>query len=94
MKFKPIDNKLTVERKVLLDYDVCIQPLKERDRIYHWEGTKTNYSIAGFEMVLYRHKLQYIIQYYVTSGLLVVISWVSIYIYIYIYIYIIKQKDL
>ena len=28
-------------------------------------------------MVFMRHKLQYIIQYYITSGLLVVVSWVS-----------------
>ena len=77
MKFKQIDHKLTLERKVLLDYDVRIQPLKERDGIYYWEGTKSNYSIAGFEMMLYRHKLQYIIQYYITSSLLVLSSWVS-----------------
>ena len=53
--------------------------VKFKDRIYFWEGTGTNYSLDGFEMVFTRHKLQYIIQYYITSGLLVVVSWVCCY---------------
>ena len=77
MEFKFADKDVKLEGKALLDYDIRIQPLSERDRIYYWEGTGSNYSIAGFEMLLYRHKLRYIIQYYVTSGLLVLISWVN-----------------
>ena len=77
MKFKPIEKSITLQRKVLLDYDVRIRPLKQKDRIYEWEGTASNYSVAGFEIVLSRHHLQYIIQYYVPSSLLVLISWVN-----------------
>ena len=77
LKFKPLDKNIKIEGKVLLDYTVSIQSLDDKDRIFLYEGTGSNYSIAGFQMVLTRHKLQYIIQYYVTSGLLVVVSWVK-----------------
>ena len=77
MIFISSDDDLELERKVLLDYDIEIKRLSEENRIYFWEGTGTNYSLDGFEMVFMRHKLQYIIQYYITSGLLVVVSWVS-----------------
>ena len=79
MIFISSDDDLELERKVLLDYDIEIKRLREENRIYFWEGTGTNYSLDGFEMVFTRHKLQYIIQYYITSGLLVVVSWVSCY---------------
>ena len=77
MIFIASDDGLKIEGKVLLDYDVVINRLNKRDRIYFWEGTGTNFSIDGFGIVFTRHKLQYIIQYYITSGLLVVVSWVS-----------------
>ena len=77
MIFISSDDDLELERKVLLDYDIEIKRLRKENRIYFWEGTGTNYSLDGFEMVFMRHKLQYIIQYYITSGLLVVVSWVS-----------------
>ena len=79
MIFISSDDDLELERKVLLDYDIEIKRLSEENRIYFWEGTGTNYSLDGFEMVFTRHKLQYIIQYYITSGLLVVVSWVCCY---------------
>ena len=77
MIFITSDDDLKIEGKILLDYDVVINRLSKKDRIYFWEGTGTNYSIDGFGIVFKRHKLQYIIQYYITSGLLVVVSWVS-----------------
>ena len=77
MMFVSSDDGLKLERKVLLDYDIHIQRLSKENRFYVWEGTGSNYSLDGFEMVFTRHKFQYIIQYYITSGLLVVVSWVS-----------------
>jgi hypothetical protein len=36
-----------------------------------------NHSLAGFEMILVRHISHYIINYYLPSGLFVVVSWIS-----------------
>ena len=68
-----------IEGKVLLDYDIEIHDLDQKDKIYYWEGTGSNYSLAGFELEFRRYKLQYIIQYYIPSGLFVVVSWVICY---------------
>ena len=61
-----------------------------------------NYSVAGFKLLLERKVSQYVITYYLPSGLFVVVSWASFLIpsddiqvrkldkqctYIYIYIY-------
>ena len=72
------DKDPQIEGKVLLDYDIEIHDLDQKDKIYYWEGTGSNYSIAGFELEFRRYKLQYIIQYYIPSGLFVVVSWVGI----------------
>jgi hypothetical protein len=77
--FKTIIKKLEVLGDVVLDYDVEINHLKENDRVYHWEATGTNFSLAGLEIRLYRHKMAYILEYYATSGLFVVVSWVKLY---------------
>ena len=61
---------------VLLDYDVTLDYLKEEDRVFYFESTNSNYSLAGVEIQLRRHKAKYILQYYCTSGLFVVVSWV------------------
>ena len=50
--------------------------LPESDRIFEG-GPLGNYSLAGFEMVLVRHVMHYIINYYLPSGLFVVVSWIS-----------------
>ena len=73
------DKDPQIEGKVLLDYDIEIHDLDQKDKIYYWEGTGSNYSLAGFELEFRRHKLQYIIQYYIPSGLFVVVSWVKCY---------------
>ena len=50
--------------------------LPESDRVFEG-GALGNYSLAGFEMVLVRHVMHYIINYYLPSGLFVVVSWIS-----------------
>ena len=64
------------ERTVLLEYDISINPLKEKDTIYKWSTIGSNYSLAGFEITLKRHTKEFIIEYYLTSGLFVIVSWV------------------
>ena len=64
------------ERTVLLDYDISTKPLKEKDTLYQWSTVGSNYSVAGFEIHLTRHAKEYIIDYYLTSGLFVIVSWV------------------
>ena len=53
-----------------------IRSLPESDRVFEG-GALGNYSLAGFEMVLVRHVMHYIINYYLPSGLFVVVSWIS-----------------
>ena len=70
--------KLLFKKKVhntVLDYSVKISELKEEDKIYNWEADE-DYSVAGFELKLKRHSLKYIFNYYLPSGLFVVMSWV------------------
>ena len=64
------------ERTVLLEYDIGIKPLKEKDTVFRWPAIGSNYSLAGFEIHLTRHVKEYIIDYYLTSGLFVIVSWV------------------
>ena len=63
-------------RSIVLDYDITINKLREQDRIFVG-GSLGNYSLAGFEMILRRHVSHYIINYYLPSGLFVVVSWIS-----------------
>ena len=77
--FKPKNKDPHIEEKVLLDYYIKVHDLSQDDKIYFWEGTGSNYSLAGFELEFRRHTIQYIIQYYVPSGLFVAVSWVSSY---------------
>ena len=64
------------ERTVLLQYDIDIKPLKKKDTVFRWPAIGSNYSLAGFEIHLTRHVKEYIIDYYLTSGLFVIVSWV------------------
>ena len=63
-------------RSIVLDYDITINKLRENDRIFEG-GSLGNFSLAGFEMILHRHVSHYIINYYLPSGLFVVVSWIS-----------------
>ena len=64
------------ERTVLLEYDIGIKRLKEKDTVFRWPAIGSNYSLTGFEIHLTRHVKEYIIDYYLTSGLFVIVSWV------------------
>ena len=68
--------KIAFLRSIVLDYDITINKLREADRIFVG-GSLGNYSLAGFEMILRRHVSHYIINYYLPSGLFVVVSWIS-----------------
>ena len=63
-------------RSIVLDYKVNIRNLRDEDQIFQG-GSLGNYSLAGFEMILERHVSHYIINYYLPSGLFVVVSWIS-----------------
>merc|ERR1712013_101043 len=63
-------------QSIILDYEIVIKNLKEQDRIFE-AGALGNFSLAGFEMILSRHVMSYIITYYLPSGLFVVVSWIS-----------------
>merc|ERR1719192_723716 len=63
-------------RSIVLDYDITINKLRESDQIFIG-GSLGNYSLAGFEMILRRHVSHYIINYYLPSGLFVIVSWIS-----------------
>ena len=63
-------------RSIVLDYDIAINNLRKEDQIFIG-GSLGNYSLAGFEMILRRHVSHYIINYYLPSGLFVVVSWIS-----------------
>ena len=62
---------------MLLDYNVEIIPLAEKDTFYAYPNIQANYSLTGFQISLQRHMFKYIIDYYLTSGLFVIVSWVS-----------------
>ena len=78
IKFNILMEDEKIEGKILLDYNVEIKQLSGHDTFYWWEGTGSNFSVSGFEIHLHRIRMPYIIQYYVTSGLFVVVSWVRI----------------
>ena len=59
----------------LLDYSLKVNPLP-RFKKYRYRGDM-KYKRTGCEIVLERNIKKYIINYYVPSGLLVVVSWVS-----------------
>ena len=64
------------DRTVLLDYYVTIKPLKAKDRKHRWLANGSKFSLAGFEIHLKRHVFKYVVDYYLTSGLFVAVSWV------------------
>ena len=74
--FNTLVSGFTTSGDVLLDYDVTLDYLKEEDRVFYFESTNSTYSLAGVEIQLRRNKAKYILQYYCTSGLFVVVSWV------------------
>ena len=65
------------EDNTVLDYGVQLLDLGESEKLYVWVDVG-NYSLAGFQIRLERHSLKYIFNYYLPSGLFVVMSWVSL----------------
>ena len=76
VKFSTVLHNMALEENQILDYDFKASRLKEDDIVQYWSSTGKNYSVAGFEIRLQRHALQYIVQYYLTTGLFVIVSWV------------------
>ena len=56
----------------VLDFRIEILPLKEKDELLVWDNY--NFSLTGFEMRLERNSFKYIVNYYLPSGLFVVVS--------------------
>ena len=48
-----------------------LQALKPEDSFFEWTSINSNYSLTGYEMVLNRNSLKYIVNYYLPSGLFV-----------------------
>jgi hypothetical protein len=72
-------------QNAILDYSVEIVPLDEKDTVNMWNSIG-NYSMTGFELRLKRNILKYLINYYLPSGLFVIVSWVIIHSIILCYI--------
>lgn len=62
-------------RTAVLDYTIEIKPLKDKDQYIVLEK-KGNFSLTGFELTLNRHSLKYFVNYYLSAGIFVVVSWV------------------
>ena len=62
-------------RNTILDYNIKLNPLKSEDSLFVWQSIG-NYSLTGYEMILKRNSLKYLVNYYLPSGLFVVVSWV------------------
>jgi len=64
------------QRNTIQDYEISTMPLREESLIFTWLDI-ANYSQTGFEFVLSRYTMKYIVNYYLPSGLFVITSWVS-----------------
>ena len=65
------------DKMTILDYTVKgIKNLPKRQQIYPWQDVG-NFSVAGFEIKLRRNKAKYLMDFYLPSGIFVVVSWVS-----------------
>ena len=67
----------TLVQNTILDYEIKLQKIKQ---VVSWDSfdftSHKNYTNGGFELIMKRHKLKYIINFYLPSGLFVVVSWV------------------
>ena len=62
----------------VLDYTSEITTLSKEYTVFAW-GYDGNFSLTGFQMILHRKIYNYIINFYVPSGLFVIVSWVNYY---------------
>ena len=77
IEFETKLNSVEVQNNNMHDFISHIDYLNEDETVLYWSSTQANYSIAGFKITFHRHTVKYIIQYYLTSGLFVCVSWVS-----------------
>lgn len=64
------------QRKIIHDYDIKVTPLNEEERTYVWLDIG-NFSLTGFKVQLTRNYMKYVFNYFLPSGLFVVVSWSS-----------------
>ena len=63
------------EQATLLDYQIG-NPVSLKNPIHNWQGYG-NYSHAGFEVLLTRHRGRYLMYTHMPSALFVCVSWIS-----------------
>ena len=68
----------SLEQNAILDYSIGLEEMEE---VVTWDsfdnGGHMNFTNGGFKIKLTRHKLKYLINYYLPSGMFVVVSWVK-----------------
>ena len=60
----------------ILDYSTDIRQLNDEDTLLSFSNFGSNWTVSGFEIHLERQVAKYIVQCYITSGMLVLVSWV------------------
>ena len=75
-----VQNKFTgLEQNAILDYSIEIEELEGTVTWDSFENTANlNFTNGGFKLKMTRHKMKYIINCYLPSGLFVVVSWVNV----------------
>ena len=69
----------SLDQNAILDYGIKLRKLNKEVTWDSFEFTShLNFTNGGFELIMKRHKLKYIINYYIPSGLFVIVSWVII----------------
>ena len=67
----------SLQQNSILDYSIELSPFGET---FTWDSFEfsgnMNFTNAGFKMKMARHKVKYLINYYLPSGLFVIVSWV------------------
>ena len=69
----------TQQRIAVLDYRIDIFNLSpEHQLMKGLEDPNSNFTLTGFMMELTRKRFSYVVNFYLPSGLFVVVSWVSL----------------
>ena len=81
MTFKIVTAKFNNKESnsIPLEYEIEINKLSEKESLLIHKGLG-NFSRAGFELKLRRYKSAYIMNYYIPSGICVILSWISFWI--------------
>ena len=76
-KFNSIDYQKDDQVSHVKYHIANVQPVKEyKSEFLKADGLKGNWSITGFSVSLSRKRMKFIVDYFMPSGLLVIISWV------------------